>query len=258
MNDLRVLVVDDEPLVRRGIRRFLASQPDIQLVGEAGDGVSAIDAIAEHRPDLVFLDVQMPEVDGFTVLDSLTAHARPAVIFITAYDEYAVRAFEVHAVDYLLKPFDEERLATALSRARARLSAGERRDDRVDALLDAMQRNPSAPMRFMVRTGGRIFFVDADQVDWIEAADNYVRLHVGGARHLVRDTLKHLEERLGSRGFARIHRSAMVNVARIKELVPQPSGDGTVVLATGARLRLSRSYRSGLERVVTGGGEAKG
>lgn len=253
MSDLRILVVDDEPLVRRGIRRFLSTQPDVCVVGEAGDGAQALAAIAEHRPDLVFLDVQMPEADGFEVLERISARHRPAVIFVTAYDQYAIRAFEVHAVDYLLKPFDDERLRTALTRARTRLNAVTRSDDRVEALLDALRRDRSAPVRFMVRTGGRILFVDADEVDWIESAGNYVRLHVDTARHLVRDSLKHLEDRLGPRGFARVHRSAMVNVARIEELVPQPSSDCILILTTGARVRMSRSFRPALERMVTGG-----
>jgi two-component system LytT family response regulator len=252
MRDLRVLVIDDEPLVRRGIIRFLTLQPNVAVVGEAGDGARAVAAIAERRPDLVFLDVQMPEADGFDVLAALEAETRPAVIFVTAYDQYAIRAFEVHAVDYLLKPFDEDRLAVALSRARKRLASGSTSHARVDALLEALRRDRPTPFRFMVRTAGRIYFVDADEVDWIEAAGNYVRLHVGANRHLVRDSLKQLESRMSTRGFARIHRSAMVNVNRIKELIPQSSGDCMLVLTTGPKLRLSRTHREALERAVRG------
>lgn len=252
MTPLRVLTVDDEPLVRRGVARFLEQSPDVTWIGEARDGAEAVALIERHAPDLVLLDVQMPEMDGFEVLAQIEPDRRPAVVFITAYDQYALRAFEVHAVDYLLKPFDDDRLATAIARARERLAAppGE---DGVDALVREHRAQRTRVERFMVRSGGRIYFVDAREVDWFEAADNYVRLHVGDRPHLVRDTIKHLASKLDPSLFVRIHRSTIVNISRIRELRPLPSGDGDIVLSDGVTLRLSRSFREPFERVMVQG-----
>ncbi len=253
MPDLRVMVVDDEPLVRRGMERFLSSQPGVELLPQAKNGLEAVELIEEHGPDLVFLDVQMPEMDGFEVLANLEERALPAVVFVTAYDQYALQAFEVHAVDYLLKPFDDDRLATALRRARARLEAPhDGLDQRVAALLAELRNNQSHVERFMVRTAGRIYFVDVDEVDWLEAAGNYVRLHVGDRQHLVRDTIKNLESRLDPKSFIRIHRSAMINVVRVQEVRSLPSGDCYVVLTNGTSVRLSRGYREMFERTMMG------
>ncbi len=253
MPDLRVMVVDDEPLVRRGMERFLSSQPGVEVLPQAKNGVEAVQLIEEHGPDLVFLDVQMPEMDGFEVLANLEETALPAVVFVTAYDQYALKAFEVHAVDYLLKPFDDDRLATALRRARARLVAHHNGlNERVAALLAELHQDASRVERFMVRTAGRIHFVDVDEVDWLEAADNYVRLHVGDRQHLVRDTIKNLVTRLDAKRFVRIHRSAMINVVRVQEVRPLPSGDCDVVLINGTSVRLSRGYRETFERTMMG------
>lgn len=242
------MVVDDEPLVRRGLVRFLGRQPGVALTPEAADGVEAIRLIEEHRPDLVFLDIQMPELDGFEVLESLDPEAQPAVVFVTAYDEHALRAFEVHAVDYLLKPFDDERLATALERARQRLDGSNGRPPDLTELLASVANRSRKSERLLVRAGGRIQFVPVDTVIWFEARDNYVRLHTPDGTHLIRETIKALGARLPADRFARIHRSTIVNLTKVAELRPLPSGDSDVLLDDGTGLRLSRGYREEFER----------
>jgi two-component system, LytTR family, response regulator len=252
---LRVLLVDDEPLVRRGLRAFLAAERGVEVVGEARDGNEAVAAVRTLAPDVLFLDVQMPELDGFGVLDALGPE-RPAVVFVTAFDAYAIRAFEVHAVDYLLKPFDEPRFRTALDRVRERVAA--RRggvpapdagglDARLDALLVQLRGDGRVPTdwlaRIAIRETDRVTYVPVGDVDWLEADDNYVRVHTRGGARLVRETLKSLESRLDPRHFARIHRSAIVNLERVRELRPTFNGEYVVVLATGARLTLSRGHR---------------
>jgi two-component system LytT family response regulator len=226
------MIVDDEPLARARVRRMLARAGDFEVVAELEDAVSAIEAIHARPPDLLFLDVHMPELDGFGLLASLDAEVLPAVIFTTAHDEHAVRAFEENAIDYLLKPFTAARFQTALARARSRIGA----------------REGGAALRkiIAVREGGGLRLVRADEIDWIEAADNYVVLHAGGREHLHREPLAALAARLGAR-FARIHRRTAVNLDRVKELVPLVAGDFEVVLEGGARLRLSRTYRRELE-----------
>jgi two-component system, LytTR family, response regulator len=246
--ELRVLLVDDEPLVRQGIRDFLEDEPDVVIVGECGNGVEALEAIARERVDLVFLDIQMPELDGVGVAAALTAPDAPAVVFVTAFSEHALRAFEVNAVDYVLKPFDRERFRTALGRARARLAAGERVElaGRLAAVLAELERSRGYAQRVLVRSDGRIRLVPVAEVDWIEAADNYVRVHAGVERHLVRETMAAMEARLDPARFARIHRSTIVNLARIRELQPTFNGEYAVLLHTGAKLTLSRGYREAL------------
>jgi two-component system, LytTR family, response regulator len=243
--ELRVLLVDDEPLVRQGIRDFLEDEPDLVIVGECGNGVEALEAIARERVDLVFLDIQMPELDGVGVAAALTAQDAPAVVFVTAFSEHALRAFEVNAVDYVLKPFDRERFRAALGRARARLAAGERTElaGRLAAVLAELQRSRGYAQRILVRSDGRIRLVPVGEVEWIEAADNYVRVHAGTERHLVRETMAAMEARLDPARFARIHRSTIVNLARIRELQPTFNGEYAVLLQSGARLTLSRGYR---------------
>jgi two-component system LytT family response regulator len=243
---LRTLVIDDEAPARRRIKRLLAAEPGVAIVGECGDGASAIDLIASARPDLVFLDVQMPERDGFEVVAALTPQHLPAILFVTAYDQYALRAFEVHAVDYLLKPFTGERFRTALARARERIAR--RAEDRGLASLATTLRNrPAYLTRLPVRTGGRMVFVDLDAVDWMEAADNYVRLHVKQREYLVRETLGTLEAKLDPDRFARIHRSAIVHLDRVAEWRPTSHGDATLQLRDGTRLAVSRTWASGLK-----------
>jgi two-component system LytT family response regulator len=253
--ELRVLLVDDEPLVRQGIRDFLEGEPGVLIVGECGNGVEALETIARERVDLVFLDIQMPELDGVGVAAALTTQDGPAVVFVTAYSEHALRAFEVNAVDYVLKPFDRERFRAALNRARARLAAGERAElsSRLTAVLAELERSRGFAQRILVRSDGRIRLVPVGEVDWIEAADNYVRLYAGAERHLVRETMAAMEARLDPARFARIHRSTIVNLGRIRELQPTFNGDYVVLLHTGAKLTLSRGYRDELRSRLGGG-----
>ena len=255
---IRALVADDEPLARRRLLRLLKSEPDVEVVGVAGSGRAAVDAIRAQRPDLVFLDVQMPELDGFGVLEAL-GDAMPVVIFVTAYDQYALRAFEVQALDYLLKPFDAERFAQAFRRARSQLRAGDAPPpERLLGLLDALSEKQKQLdqllsrgserylERLMVKSAGKIFFVRTAEVHWLEAEGNYIRLHLGGRSHLIRETMNNLETRLDPERFARIHRSTIVNLDQIKELRPWFGGDYLVFLQDGTELKLSRSYRERL------------
>jgi two-component system, LytTR family, response regulator len=248
---LRALIVDDEPLARERIRALLAQDPDVSLAGECRNGKEAVKAIREERPDLVFLDVQMPGPDAFEVIQEVGPARMPAVVFVTAYDRYALKAFDVHAVDYLLKPFDAARFHEALRRARAQIHANGRAE--AERKLAALIRELSAASgieRLAVKSAGRVSFVGIDEIDYVEACGNYVRLHCGGERHLMRETLSGLESRLPARRFARIHRSTLVNLDRIRELQPLFHGDWAVVLRSGARLTLSRSYRERLRHLV--------
>ncbi len=253
---IKTLIVDDEPLARERIRMLLESDESIEIAGEFGDGASAVTGIQTGRPDLLFLDVQMPEVDGFEVLSALDADQVPVTIFVTAYDQYAIRAFDVCAVDYLLKPFDRSRFLKALGRARKQIelnasTAGAQSDlsTRLLGLLE--QARPDTYLqRFVIKSGGRVSFVKVDEVDWVEAAGNYVRLHAGRETHMLRETMSALEQELDPRKFVRIHRGTAVNVERIKELRPLFHGDHEVTLADGVRLTLSRSYLKNLERAL--------
>jgi two-component system LytT family response regulator len=252
---MRVLVVDDEPLARERIVRLLTGRPPVREVIEATDGPTAIEAIRTRKPDLMFLDVQMPGVDGFGVLRAVGLDKLPATVFVTAFDAHALRAFEVHAVDYLLKPYDTDRFWAAFRRAtetvamRSVLGAGRK----LATLLSEMDEGrpsvetPPEPVRHLeriaVRGDGRIFFVRPGEVDWCESAGNYVKLHVGRAVHVIRETLSNLEERLDPSAFIRIHRRLIVNLDRIHELQPWFGGDQIVILKDGARLRLSRTFR---------------
>lgn len=250
MDRLRVLIADDEPPARAKVRRFLATDPETEVVGEAGSGPEAVTAIERERPDLVFLDVQMPGADGFGVLAALDGDAVPHVVFTTAYDEYAVRAFDLHAVDYLLKPFDEERFRTALERAKTRISRdrSEGWEERLRRILDVAPR-PHRPLeRILVRHGESAFLLRAEEIDWLQAEGNYVRVHAAGESYLVRGTLNAFEERLDPAVFARIHRSHIVNLDRIRALHPWSHGDWQVVLRDGTELMLSRRYRDRLPR----------
>lgn len=246
---LRTLIVDDEPLARERIRSLLKGESDIEIVGECGDGPSAVRLIREHGPDLVFLDVQMPELDGFGVLETVGADSVPAVVFVTAYDQYALQAFDVHALDYLLKPFDRERFERTLARARVQLeqrrSGGVTR--RLESLLRDLRSDSRTPDRLVIKSGGRVTFLSISEIDWIEAAGNYVQLHVGSTVHLLRETMSHLQSRLPEEEFVRIHRSAIVRLERIRELRPCFHGDYEVWLHDGTRLTLSRTYRERLQ-----------
>ncbi len=261
---IRTLVVDDEPVARAGMRRLLEADPDIEIAGEAGNGHAAVQAIRELRPDLLLLDVQMPELDGFEVLEAIGVDAAPVIVFVTAYDQFAIRAFEVRALDYLLKPFEDDRFATVMERAKRQVRR-ERDDqlvDRLTSLLAQYEAGPSQPRRqaeaglarIMVKEGGRVFFQPVDEIDWIEAADYYARIHVGPTTHLVHESLSTLESQLDPSRFVRIHRSAIVNVARVRELRPDWRNRSVVVLTDGSELPVSRSRRDHLERAMQGKG----
>ena len=241
---IRAVVADDEPLARAGMRALLEDDPELVVVAECANGHAAVAALREHEPDLVLLDVQMPGLDGFGVVQEIGADRMPVVIFATAFDQYALRAFEARALDYLLKPFTDERFRDVLGRAKEQVR--QRR-------LGALRAQPAAPARLEVRLGNRVAFVRIDDVDWVEAADYYARLHVGAASHLVRETMQELEARLDARRFVRVHRSAIVNVDRVRELRTIAAGRHEVVLRDGTRLPLSRSRRELVARALAAG-----
>ncbi len=242
---IRALIVDDEPPARAVIRRMLKEHADIEVVGECKNGEEAIECLSSESPDLMFLDIQMPEMDGFTLLEALGDGAMPAVIFVTAYDQYAVRAFEVAAVDYLLKPFDHERFETALQRARVSLREknSEDRTGQVLNLLEQLQAKSEHLERFVIKNNGRVLLVPASEVDWIEVQGNYLRLHAGGSSHMIRETMNNLEKRLDPRKFLRIHRSTMVNIDSVKEMQVHFNEEHLVILKDGSQLTLSRRFR---------------
>ena len=244
---IRALIVDDEPLARRRIRRMLARHPEIEIVADSANGREAIAMIRDQSPDLVFLDVQMPELDGFAVLEAIDKEAMPLVIFVTAYDQYALRAFEVYALDYLLKPFDRQRFDKALQRAKARL-VNERSDinQRALALLEELRAEKSHVERMLVKSGGRAFFLKTDEIDWVEAEGKYVRLHVGKESYLVREAISSLEAQLDPKKFLRIHRCSIVNIDRVRELQQWFHNEYRVILRDGTELMLSRSCRKKL------------
>ena len=231
---MRVLIVDDEPPARRNIAMLLQADADIEIVGECGSGKDAIAATRQLLPDLVFLDVQMPESDGFDVLEMLGSELPPAIVFVTAYDQYALRAFEAGALDYLLKPFDNSRFYRALARAKAKIEL-------------ARKSAPTEVDRLVVKSAGQVSFVRISDIDWIEAADYYACLHVGARTHLLRRSLADLERELESSVFCRVHRSAIVNVDRVRTLKLNSDGDYNVVLENGSELRLSRRFRKHLQ-----------
>ena len=250
-----VLIVDDEAMARNRIRRLLSREAEVTVLGECSNGREAVEAIETLKPDLVFLDVQMPELDGFAVLEALDPANMPSVIFVTAYDSYAIRAFEVNALDYLLKPFNQARFSTAFERACAHLQRQQPQpvDPRLVALLEQLgadggPRKSQYLERVMVKTDGRIIFVKTPDVHWIEAYGNYVKLHVGAESYLVRGTMASWESNLDPIHFVRIHRSAIVNLEHVKELQPWFGGDYTVSLRTGRKLKMSRWYRHRLQR----------
>jgi len=242
MNPVRTLVVDDELMARKRIRRFLKSEPDILLVGECGDGREAIAAIQSLKPQLLFLDVQMPEVNGFEVLASVRPEELPVVIFVTAFDEFALRAFEAQALDYLLKPFDQERFQKAVLRAKTFLQGSESSvfHQRLRHLVDALLARPKLYGRLPVKTGGRILFIGPEEIDWIEAVGNYVNLHVGQEAHLLRARMHEMEELLDPARFLRIHRSTIVNLDRVREFQTLYQGECVVILKNGKRLACSQ------------------
>lgn len=251
MTTVRVMVVDDEPLAREGLVELLETHPGIAVAGSFGDGVSALAAIEAERPDALFVDVQMPGMTGFELVESLEVDPFPAVVFATAYDEYAIRAFEVNAVDYLLKPVARERLAQTVERVRAH-ARGRGDADYKAKLASLLERVAPARAegvgRLIVREVGQIIVVPTRDVDWIEGADYYAKLHVGGKVHMLRETLASLEQRLGAGRFLRIHKSAIVNLTRVRVVESHVRGEGIAVLADGTRLKVTRARRELLER----------
>lgn len=252
---IRAAIVDDEPLARDGLLVLLEAEPAVEITGVYGGGREAVEGLRRNPPDLLFLDVQMPEVDGFAVIEAVGSERIPAVIFVTAYDRYALRAFEAHALDYLLKPVDEDRFAAAVARARTRIRQAHADDlgRRLRALLDE-RTSPTTPTaganRLAIKDGGRIVFVDVGDVDYLEAAGNYVVVHAGGRTYMQRSTMAEMEALLDPEHFQRIHRSTIVNVRRIRELHPVHHGEYDVVLADGTVLKLARGYRDRLEALL--------
>jgi two-component system LytT family response regulator len=251
MEQVRALIVDDEPLAREGLRRLLDEDQEIVCVGECGDGPAAVQAVREKLPELLFLDVQMPEMDGFEVLRSLDESLLPLVIFVTAFEEHAIHAFEVHALDYLLKPLDTQRFREAVGRAKAELQVRGRKAvvSRILGMLGALRPAHQKADRIMLKSARRITFLPVEEIEWVEAQGDYVCLHAAGKKHLLREKISALEEQLSPEQFLRIHRSTIVNVNRVKEMQPLYHGDYAVLLHDGTRLILSRSFR---DRVFQG------
>ncbi len=245
---IRALIVDDEPVARAYIRDLLEEDRAVKITGEAADGPGAVETALAQNPDLIFLDIQMPGMDGFEVLEHIRRVFHPHFIFVTAYDKYALKAFEVNAVDYLLKPFERTRFQKSLERAKEIILAGRDRefDKRLDDLVKNLERGKKITKRLLVKSRGRIYFVRADDIQHIEAAGNYVILYVGGNEHLIRETLYAMETQLDPGKFVRIHRSFIVNIEFIRELQPQPSGDYVCLMADGRKLILSRTYKNNL------------
>jgi two-component system LytT family response regulator len=251
---IRTLIVDDEPLAREGMAIALRRYQDIEIVGECPDGPSAVDAIRESQPDLVFLDIRMPGLDGFGVIDAVGIEQMPPTIFLTAYEEHALRAFRVNAIDYLLKPVDPEDLHRALERARRRIEQNHDWRAELRTLVATMLREYKAaePIdRILVRTGGRVHVIDPNEIDWVEASGDYVTVHVEKKLHLVHASLREMEERLAAYGFCRIHRSILVKLRRVRELIAKDSGDHQLTLHDGTVLRVSRSYRDALYHALS-------
>jgi len=240
---IRTLIIDDVELARERLKRCLASEPEVEIVGECEDGAKALESIRALAPDLLFLDVQMPELDGFGVLSALTRERQPAVIFVTAYDEYAIKAFEVNALDYLLKPVDCERLGRAIERARANLAQPFDLERRFRAMLDDIKGGSKFLKRLTIKLAGRTLLLPVDEIDWIETYGNYLKVHAGRESHLLRGTMQSLETKLDPEKFVRVHRSIIVNVGKVKEIYPRSNGDQDLVLQNGQQLMLSRNYR---------------
>lgn len=257
MKTIKAIIVDDEPIARRNLQALLKDDPDIEVIGLCAGGSEAVKVIRKTPPDLLFLDIQMPETDGFAVLKKINISSIPAIVFVTAYDQYALKAFEAHALDYLLKPFTDERFAVMLERAknqiRQRHAAELNRKLHALLLEHAEQQEPLTGTyvnRFLIKEASRVFFVKAEEIDWVEAADYYVSLHVGNKAHLLRETMSDLESKLDPAKFLRIHRSAIVNLHRVKEVLTRPGGEYFAVMKDGTQLKLSRSRRDQLEALL--------
>jgi len=251
---IRTIIVDDEHYAREVIRHLLASKEDVEILAECSNGYEAVEAIVKLKPDLVFLDIQMPEMDGFQVVKQAEYFHRPYYIFATAYDSFALKAFEVNALDYLLKPFDDERFYTALTKAKNQISqeAFGLIGEKLSGLIDYAQASAKPTVQYLskipIKETGRIYFVDTAAIDWIEAADQYIQLHVGSKKHLIRERMNEMERQLDPRLFCRIHRSTMVNLHQIKELQPFFKGDYLVILKDGTSLKLTRSRKEAFQK----------
>jgi len=249
---MHTIIADDERLARKKLRILLSSEPGVEIVAECSDGKQTIAALRAHKPDLLLLDIQMPSMDGFGVLRAIQPDDMPVVIFTTAYDQYAVKAFEAHALDYLLKPFDQGRLHHAINRARAEVLKAQDRETtfRILDFLAKTKAESQVDGRLAFKTGGRVVFLELNEIDWLSAAANYVTLNVGTESYLLREGISHISERLDPNRFVRIHRSTIVNVQKIKELHPVNSGEYIVVLKDGKQLSCSRGYRAGLQQLI--------
>jgi two-component system, LytTR family, response regulator len=249
---VRALIVDDEALACRRLRRLLRNDQDVEIVGTCVNGEEAIHAIKQLKPDLVFLDVQMPGIDGFGVLRALHSTSVPQIIFVTAYDQYAIQAFDVHALDYLLKPFDRERFEEALLRAKIQIQQEKRSgwDPGIVTLLQELQTRPARLERIMIKINGRVFLLKTEEIDWVEAQGKYVVIHAGKAAHLIREGMNALESKLDQTKFVRIHKSSLVNIDRIQQLQSWFHGDYRVILKDGTQLTLSRRYRQNLNELL--------
>ncbi|HEX8898229.1 MAG TPA: LytTR family DNA-binding domain-containing protein [Chthoniobacterales bacterium] len=245
---IRALIADDELLARKFIRRMLKQDPEVEIVAECSNGTEAVAMIRKEKPDLVFLDIQMPEMNGFAVLEEVGLDHLPEVIFTTAYESYAIRAFELHALDYLLKPFDQVRFKAALKYAKERFHSQQDEEKRlqIGTLLETIRAQPQYLDRVIIRADGRITFLQTREIDWLEADDKYIHLHTPKGTRMVRQTLSAMEDQLDPKKFVRVHRSAMVNTDRIKELQPLFNGEHTLILEDGTRLTLSRKYKDKL------------
>jgi two-component system, LytTR family, response regulator len=249
---IRTILADDEPLARKKLRILLEAEPDVEVVAECADGQQTVTAVNTHNPDLLLLDIRLPDADGFETLSRIPRDQMPIVVFTTAYDQYAIRAFEAHALDYMLKPFDEERLHHAIERVRVEINKS-REHAHADRMLNPADTKPfplSLERRLIIRTGGRVVFLDLDEVDWIEAAANYVKVNVGKDSYLLREAISRISEKLDPSRFVRIHRSTIVNIGKIKELQPCDSGEYIAILKNGKGLSCSRTYRNQLQQLI--------
>lgn len=241
---IRTLIIDDVQLARERLKRCLAGEPEVQIVGECDNGTEAVASIRALSPDLIFLDVQMPALDGFGVLEALKGERAPAVIFVTAYNEYAIQAFDVNALDYLLKPVDCARLSKAVERAKSHLAQpADDLDSRFRAMLEDIKASSKFLKRLTIKLTGHTILLPVDEIDWIESYGNYLKLHVGRESHLIRGTMQSLEAKLDPEKFVRVHRSIIVNIEKIKEIYPRSNGDQDLVLQNGQQLMLSRKFR---------------
>lgn len=252
---IHALIIDDMKLARQRLRRYLADESGIEIIGECQNGREAIESIRSQKPDLIFLDVQMPEVDGFQVLEEIGTENAPVIIFVTAFDQFALKAFDFHAIDYLLKPFDKERLSAALSKAKKMLENNQSQDEfgeRLQSLLNEVKPSANFIKRLAIKSNSRTIFLTVDEIDWIGAAGNYLELHAGKKTHLLREKMSEIEAKLDPVLFVRIHRSTIVNLHRIREMHPLFKGDQLLILSDGTELTVSRTFRENLIAALEG------